>query len=103
MTYPFGVPTTPVPATDVPVLLDATAVKVYAVLFVSPEIVQLVAGEMTTQVPITVVPIFAVTVYESAGPLVPLRTPPLTETVAVVFPEITETVGAAGATGIHCA
>jgi hypothetical protein len=77
MRYPLGVPTTPALAADVPVLFVAVALNVYAVLLVSPEIVQLVAGEITTQDPITVVPIFAVTVYESAGPFVPLSTPGL--------------------------
>ncbi len=70
---------------------------------VSPVIVQLVAGEITTQEPITVVPIFAVTVYESAGPFDPLNTPPLTEMVADVFPAVTTTVGAPGALGTHWA
>ena len=61
-TNPRGVPTTPVLAVEVPVLLLAVAENVYAVLLVSPVIVQLVAGERTTHVPITVVPSLAVTV-----------------------------------------
>ena len=72
-------------------------------LFVRPVIVQLVAGERTTHVPITVVPSLAVTVYESAGPFDAPSVPPLTVTVAVVFPGATVTVGAAGAFGFHCA
>ena len=72
-------------------------------LLVRPEIVQLVAGERTTQVPITVVPSLAVTVYESAGPFEAPIVPPFTLIVAVVFPAATETVGAVGALGRHCA
>ena len=55
------------------------------------------------QDPIVVVPIFATTVYESAGPLEAPSVPPFTLIVAVVFPAATVTVGAAGALGRHCA
>jgi hypothetical protein len=64
--------------------------------------VQLVAGEITMQEPITVVPRRAVTVYESAGPLDPLRVPPFNRIVALVLPGATVIDGAAGATGTHC-
>ena len=68
-----------------------------------PEIVQLVAGFTTIQLPTITPASFAVTVNESAGPFVPLRVPPLTVIVADVFPATTVTVGAAGVTGLHCA
>ena len=55
------------------------------------------------QDPIVVVPIFATTVYESAGPLEAPSVPPFTLIVAVVFPAATVTAGAAGALGLHCA
>ena len=61
-TNPRGVPATPVLAVEVPVLLLAVAENVYAVLLVSPVIVQLVAGVKTMHDPIVVVPILATTV-----------------------------------------
>ena len=71
-------------------------------MFVSPVIVQLVAGERTIQLP-TVTPFsFAVTVNESAGPLLPLKVPPLTLIVVDALPAATVIVGAAGAFGCHC-
>ena len=71
-------------------------------LLVRPEILQLVAGDKTMQLPTTTPLRRAVTVNESAGPFVPLRVPPFTLIVAVVLPGTTEIVGAAGATGTHC-
>ena len=64
--------------------------------------VQLVAGERTIQLP-TVTPFsLAVTVNESAGPLLPLSVPPLTLIVADALPAATVIFGAAGAFGCHC-